>query len=110
MPKPQTASQALRAYSRQQRVGLLANRRPQTALRPEPPMSVLIGTLVEIATQWVARHAPEVSTEQLKREAMALVGDFLSLAPRGQVPHHIYGERFRDYLDGAAAPPGNLGN
>ena len=108
MPKLQAASQALRAYTRQQQAGLLTSNRP--ASRPEPPTAAWIGILVKMAAQWVARHAPEVADEQVNREAMALVGDFLSLTPRGPVSHHTYRERFRDYLDGAAAPSEDLEN
>ncbi len=102
MPKTQAAHLALQAYSHQQRVGQLACSRLRTANHPEPPMSDWICELVEMATQWVAHNAPEVPSGQRNREVMALVGDFLSLTPRGAVSNHTYQERFQDYLDGAA--------
>jgi hypothetical protein len=57
-----------------------------------------------MATQWIVREAPEVPAEAIDREALALVGDFLSLTPRRPVPSHAYRDRFQDYLDGAAPP------
>lgn len=110
MPKPETANQALQAYTRQQQAGRLCSKRLRPVRRPEPPVATWIGGLVEVATRWVARHAPEVPPEQRNREAMALVGDFLSLAPRGPVSHHAYQERFQDYLDGAAPPSADREN
>lgn len=110
MPKPQPTTQALQAYSRQQRVARLAGSRPQPPHRPEPPSASWIGALVAMATQWIQREAPEVPSEAVNREALALVGDFLSLTPRRPVPHHTYRDRFRDYLDGAAPPPDDPGS
>ena len=109
MPKPQTANPALQAYSRQQSAGRLCPTRYRAGHSAEAP-AARIGVLLEMARKWVASYAPGIGAEQLHREAMALVGDFLSLSPRGPGPHHSYRERFRDYLDGAAAPAEDLEN
>jgi len=110
MSKDPTTNPAVQAYARQQRAGLLAGKRPQTAYPPEQPMSAVLGTLRKTAVQWIAQQAPEVRPEEREREALALVGDFLSLVRRNPLPHVSCQEQFLEYLDGAPPPRGNLEN